>query len=234
MIDSAPDTGDVLPAESVAVDVTCHTPPVRAGRSHELVPAEAVNVHWKVLVPFVAYTVTRSPFVTPGIVTVGVVSLVTLSVLLEPVSDDDARSGIEGTLGAERSRVIETAVEAAEVADWLSVIAAVTDQMPSLVRGRAQVRVEAVTVKVHVTLVEPDLAAVRVTDVPSTSPTRSIVGDDTFVTRSVLDVPVSDAVASDGVGATSCVQVYVPAFDTLPAASVASMVRVCDPAASAV
>lgn len=80
---------------------------------------------------------------------------------------------------------------------------ACTDQVPSEVSGSAHVRVVEVTVNVHVTSVEPDFWARRVTVVPSTSPDRSMVGDATLVMRSVFDAPLSLAVANVGVGGAS-------------------------------
>lgn len=117
VIGSALEAGDVFPAGSVAVDDTCQVPPLSTGKSHEFVDTEAVNVHVTVVVPSVADTVIRSPFVAPGTTIVGVLSLVMLSLFDEPVSLASARSGVAGAEGAVRSRVIDNALDADDVCD---------------------------------------------------------------------------------------------------------------------
>ena len=57
------------------------------------------------LAPLLAEIVTVSPVVPPVADMVGVLSLVLLSVLDDPVSDPLARSGVDGADGAVRSRV---------------------------------------------------------------------------------------------------------------------------------
>ena len=84
-----------------------------------------------------------SPLVPPDALTVGVLSLVLLSVGEEPVSDAAARSTAVGALGAVVSTGIDRGLEAVRVLPAGSVRVAVTLQVPSarvpraqLVRGR--------------------------------------------------------------------------------------------------
>lgn len=106
---------DVLPAGSVSVALTVHEPVVNVGRSHE-VAVPIVYVQVTVVEPFAAEIVTRSPELPPlASENVGVVSVVLLSVLEFPVSDEAARSGAPGADGAVVSTVMLVAALAADV-----------------------------------------------------------------------------------------------------------------------
>jgi hypothetical protein len=76
-------------------------------------------------------TVTVSP-VSQETVKVGVLSLVMSSVLEEPVSDPEVKSGVPVAAGADVSMVIESPVEATDVLPAGSVCLAVIEWLPSL------------------------------------------------------------------------------------------------------
>jgi len=99
--------------------------------------------------PLVALMVAVSPLVPPlDSENVGVVSVVLLSVLELPVSDDAARSGAPGELGAVVSTVTLRDVEAAEVIP-LRVWVAETAHVPSASVPRSQLPDVPDAVKVH-------------------------------------------------------------------------------------
>lgn len=84
----ADDGDEVFPAASVSVTLIDHTPSARVPRVQ--LPAETVQETGE-LPDFVAVTVPVPEI--PVTVIVGVLSLVMSSLLLEPESDDSARSG---------------------------------------------------------------------------------------------------------------------------------------------
>ena len=171
----------------------------------------------------VAVSVIVSPLVPPDALTVGVLSLVMLSVDEEPVSDAAARSTPLGAAGALVSIVIGSdsvvpALPARSVTD------AVIVQPPSARVPRVQF-VLAPTVYVHVTLVEPAFAAVMVMTSPVAWPGIVIVGVLSLVTLSVGDEPRSEPASRSGVRPVGPVESIVidsalEAVDVLPAGSV--------------
>ena len=87
----------------------------------------------------VALIVAVSPLLPPlDSENVGVVSVVLLSVLELPVSDDAARSGAPGALGAVVSTVSELVELADEVWPAASVMVPVTFQLPGVSVGSVQ------------------------------------------------------------------------------------------------
>ena len=99
---------DTFPAVSVSVATTVQLPNVRLGSVHE-VSTPTTYVHERVVVALLAEIVAILPVVPPDVLSVGVVSLVMLSVLDAPVSDDASRSGVVGASGAVGSMVIGVA-----------------------------------------------------------------------------------------------------------------------------
>jgi len=226
----------VLPAGSVSVPDTDHVPSVSAGRSHEV--AEPMTyVHDLVVEPFVAVTVAVSPVEPPGTENAGVVSEVTLSESDDPVSDDDARSGAAGGVGAVVSTVIGVEEPAAEVLPAGSVSVPDTDHDPSVKPDRSHDEAEP-TVYEHVLVVAP-FVAVTVAVSPVEPPSTENVGVVSEVMLSVDDVPVSEPAARSGApGAEAAVESTVMprpelAADWLPAGSVSLAVRVHDPSVRA-
>ena len=126
---------DVFPAASVRVAVTDHVPSERVPRSHDV--DGWVNEHDTDVPPFVVVTVVVSPAAPPATDTVGVLSEVLSSVLEDPESDADARSGAAGADGAVASTVIESAEPADDTLPAGSVSVADTDHVPSLRVGRS-------------------------------------------------------------------------------------------------
>ena len=93
-------------------------------------------MHERETEPLVAVIVAISPVAPPDVLSVGVVSLVTLSVLDAPVSDEARRSGIVGAAGAEVSIVrLVASLEADRLPD-VSVRVPVTLQDPGVIDGR--------------------------------------------------------------------------------------------------
>jgi len=109
---SALDDGDVFPAGSVSVDEMFQFPGVNVG-SVQSVDVPTTYEHDTVVLPLLAEMVMVSPLVPPVALTVGVVSLVLLSVDDEPVSDAVTRSTPLGAFGGVVSSVTEFAVEEA-------------------------------------------------------------------------------------------------------------------------
>jgi hypothetical protein len=89
-------TDDTLLLPSVRVAVITHTPSVNEGKSQLLSVGEATNVQLTETPPRVAVTVTVSPVGIAENSMVGVESEVMLSEFETPVSDVDARVGVEG------------------------------------------------------------------------------------------------------------------------------------------
>ncbi len=86
----------------------------------------------------VAVMVTVSPFDPTSADTAGVVSLVRLSVLDAPVSDDASRSGAGGAVGLSRSIVMFVAGLESDCSPLVLVRSAVTDHVPVVRSGRVQ------------------------------------------------------------------------------------------------
>jgi hypothetical protein len=86
---------EVLPAASVRVAVTLHTPSDNNGKSQLDTDADATKEHVTVTSPFVALTSTVSPTARPVKLISGVLSEVMLSVEERPVSDAASRFGTE-------------------------------------------------------------------------------------------------------------------------------------------
>ena len=86
----------------------------------------------------VAVMVTVSPFDPTSAGIAGVVSLVRLSVLDAPVSDDASRSGAGGAVGLSRSIVMFVAGLESDCSPLGLVRSAVTDHVPVVRSGRAQ------------------------------------------------------------------------------------------------
>ncbi len=121
---------ETLPAASVSVATTVQLPNVRAGSVHD-VSVPTTYEHERVVVALLAEIVAMLPVAPPLVDTAGVVSLVMLSVLDAPVSDDASRSGIAGASGAVGSMVIEVAgLDAVRVPDG-SVNVPVRLQLPA-------------------------------------------------------------------------------------------------------
>ena len=190
---------DTFPALSVSVALVVHVPADSVGRSHDCVPVPMVYAQLTVVEPLVALRVTCSPVLPPlDRATVGVVSVVTLSDVEVPVSDDVARSGAPGVLGAAESTFKSRLAEAAEVCPDTVCVAEIA-HVPSLKVPSSHPPVVPDAVNVHVTDDEPALVAVTVTDAPAVSPVRSICGVLSEVRLSLEDVPESDDVARSGV-----------------------------------
>jgi hypothetical protein len=113
-MDSADDATDELPAASVRVAEILHVPSSRVPNV-QFVALPTTYVHETDVEPFVAVNVIVSPADPPDAPSVGVESLVTLSVDDVPVLDPDARSTAVGAAGAVVSIAIERAVDVAEV-----------------------------------------------------------------------------------------------------------------------
>ena len=86
----------------------------------------------------VAVMVTVSPFDPTSADIAGVVSLVRLSVLDAPVSDDASRSGAGGAVGLSRSIVMFVAGLESDCSPLGLVRSAVTDHVPVVRSGRVQ------------------------------------------------------------------------------------------------
>ena len=107
---------ETLPAASVNVALVVHEPGVNVDRSHDCVPVPIVYVQLTVVEPFVALMVANSPLLPPlRSDIVGVVSVVTLSDVDEPVSEPVARSSAPGADGEVVSTFTLRPAEAADV-----------------------------------------------------------------------------------------------------------------------
>jgi hypothetical protein len=201
--DESIDTGsglealDVFPAGSVNLAVMDHVPSASVPRSQP--PPGSVYVHVTSADPLLAAVmVTVSPALPPDALMVGVLSAVTLSVLLDPESDAVARPRPDGADGADESTLMDSAVDTDEVPPVGCVSVAVMDHVPSARVPRSQ-PVAGITY-VHVTLAEPDFVAVTVIVSPdSYVPGTSIRGVLSLVTLSVDEEPRSDDSARSGI-----------------------------------
>ena len=137
VIGSAPDDVDVLPAGSVSVADTFHVPSVSVGIV-QFVAVLTTYEHETVVVPLVAEMVMVSPVVPPVALTVGVVSLVLLSVLDDPESDDASRSTPDGADGGVVSIEIDSALDDGDVFPAGSVSVDEMFQFPGVNVGSVQ------------------------------------------------------------------------------------------------
>jgi hypothetical protein len=184
------------------------------------------------LASFEAVIVTRSPELPPlEIDIVGVESVVTLSVFELPESEEVAKSGAPGVLGALVSTVRLIDELADETFPYASVNVAETLQVPSESVGRSHD--DAGKTYVHV-LVVPPLVAEIVTVSPLLPPEAEKVGVVSFVTLSVGEPPESDAAAKSGTpgidgDATTVTPSVDPEEETFPAESVSVALVVHEP-----
>ena len=128
VIASVPDAAETLPAKSVCFTVSVCTP----AASTELVilhaPAPSATFVPSTVVPSVSYSVTVALASAPVPVTVGVVSLVRLSVVFKPKSEAASRSGAES---AETTvSILIARVPAAETLPAASVAVALSVSAP--------------------------------------------------------------------------------------------------------
>ena len=227
-----------MPARSVCLTVSVCAPEDSALEVIVQLPSPAAVVVPSTVVPSVSYRVTVAPGSALPPVTVGVVTLVRLSVLEAPLSLAVARSGAEGAKGAAISTVTTSDAEAAltlparSVCLTVSVCApadsalAVIDQLPS-----------PPAVAVPSTVVPS--VSYSVTVAPDSAPLPVTVGVVSFVRSSVLEAPLSLAGARSGAeGAKGAAVSMVTTSDAdaalvLPARSVCLAVSVCAPDASA-
>ncbi len=123
---SVSDAAEVLPARSVACEVSVCVPLASASVVAVQVPSAVAVTVFSSVVP--SKTLTALPASALPL-KVGVLSEVTLSVLDAPVSEPATRS-IVGTAGTEASMVTESALEAAETLLAASVALAVKEWLP--------------------------------------------------------------------------------------------------------
>lgn len=131
------EVGDVFPPTSVRVDKTLHTPSDNAG-SVQSAATPTTYEHDTVVDPLVAMIVTVSPAVPPAAESVGVLSLVMLSVFDAPVSEPADISAELGATGTPESMMMVSAPDGADVLPAASTTVAVTVHVPSASMGRVQ------------------------------------------------------------------------------------------------
>lgn len=208
-IDSGDEADVVFPAASVRVAVTLHVPSESAAMV-QFVALPIKYEHVTVVEPFVAVRVMVSPADPPEALKVGVVSLVLLSVVEDPVSDAVARSTDVGTDGADVSTTIDNVDDADDAPPVGCVSVAEIVHVPSASVPRLH-PVAGITY-VHVTFAEPALVAVTVIVSPVVYvPGTSINGVLSLVKLSVVDVPRSDAEARSGAWGALGLTAKVPA-----------------------
>jgi hypothetical protein len=189
-------TVDSFPALSIATAVTAHVPSVSVNKSQ----VDAVStsyVHATVVEPCTAVIVTVSPACSPETPTAGVVTDVVLSVDDEPLSDAASRSGSNGRLGEVVSMTTVRGAEAPDALFWLSTRLDVSVQVPSVIGGRSQVVTLGDATNVQETVVAP-LVAVIVTVSSSLTPFAPTAGVESFVSSSLVEFPVSEALSRSG------------------------------------
>lgn len=229
VIDSGAAVVDTFPAASVSATVMLQLPSLNVPSVH----APALTVHVTLTPSFVAVT-TAVP-VTPATLTVGVLSFVMSSELLEPESDGAARSGVRAAVG-----VVSTVTGRPAVADDTVVPTACTAEMvqlPSTSVPRSHEPDVPVATKLHDTSADPAFCAVTVTLAPASVPVTVMFGVSSFVVSSVEEEPVSEEVVrSTPVGdATPTSPVAADTEVTLPLAfDAVAAKRRYEPASSAV
>ena len=227
---------ETFPATSVRFALRFHVPSAKVPRS-QLVAWPTTNVHETDAPPpdGVAIMVIVSPGAPPLALTVGVLSFVLLSVLEAPVSDACARSTPVGAEGAVVSTVIDNAVDAVDLLPAGSVSVALTFQVPSVKVGNVQF--DAGNTYEHDTVVLP-FVAVKVMVSPVEPPLALTVGVLSFVLLSVLEAPVSDALArsrplgTGGAPESTEIGKVVGEVETFPATSVRFALRFHVPSAN--
>ena len=168
-------------------------------------------------------------------VSVGVVSLVVLSVSELPESDAALRSGADGVAGALLSTVMLNADDADDTLPALSVAVAVMLCEPSANAEAVMLQLPLPSAVTLPTVPATELASVTVLPA-SAVPVK--VGVVSLVILSVSDSPVSDPAARSGADGAAGLPVSIEiarpadAAETLPAASVAVIVIVCAPSLS--
>ncbi len=101
---SAPEATPVLPAASVALTVILCAPSVRGELAMDQLPEPSAAVVPRSVVPLLSYSLTVAP-ASAVPVNVGVVTLVTWSLLEVPLSLALLRAGVDGALGASVSKL---------------------------------------------------------------------------------------------------------------------------------
>jgi hypothetical protein len=144
VIGNALDDVDVLPDGSVSVAEIFHVPSVSVG-SVQFVDVPMTYEHDTVVVPLVAEMVMVSPLVPPDALIVGVVSLVLLSVLDDPESDDASKSTPDGADGGVVSIEMGSALDDVDVLPDGSVRVAETFQFPGVNVGSVQLVADPMT-----------------------------------------------------------------------------------------
>ena len=189
VIGSALDDVEVLPDGSVSVELTFHVPSVSVG-SVQFVEVPTTYEHDTVVLPLVAEIVMVSPLVPPVALIVGVVSLVLLSVLDDPESDDASKSTPDGADGGVVSIEMGSALDDGDVFPAGSVSVDEMFQFPGVNVGSVQF-VDVPTTYEHDTVVLPLLAEIVMVS-PLVPPVALTVGVVSLVLLSVDDEPVSD------------------------------------------
>jgi len=128
----------------------------------------------------------------------GVVTDVVLSVDDEPLSDAASRSGSGGRLGAAVSMTMVKGDDATHASFWLSTRRDVSVHVPSAIDGKLHVVSLDDATYVQVTVDEP-LTAVIVIVSPTFTPLAPTAGVESFVSSSLVELPVSEALSRSGV-----------------------------------
>lgn len=203
----------VFPAGSVAEEVIAQSPGASVPKSQLVTDGDFTYEQVTLELPnLLAVIVMVSPSTAPAADTVGVVSFVTLSVDDDPLSDVATRSGVPAVVDV--STVNGSAVDEFDTFPARSVCLAETLHTPSANVPRSHD--DAFSTYEHDTSALPALLAVMVIVSPATPDTgvADIVGVLSFVRLSLVDVPVSDAVArSTAVGADGAMFSSVVAVD---------------------
>ena len=129
-------------------------------------------------------------------VKVGVVSLVTLSLLELPVSEEEARAGVDGAAGANVSMVIDILGDAASAFPAASNAFAVTEYVPS---EASESSVKTQFPLLSACVVPTELFPANASTVLLASAVPVKVGVVSLVMLSVFEDPVSEAASRSGV-----------------------------------
>ena len=223
-----------LPARSVCFAVSVWAPLARIELVIVQLPDPSAVAVPSTVVPLVSYKATVAP-ASDVPVRVGVVILVRLSVVDDPLSDATIRSGALGAatmVSMVTTNPAEATLALPAVSDCFAVRVCAPSASAVLTIDQFP---ETSAVAVPNTVVP--LVSYRVTVAPATAPLPVKVGVVVLVTLSVVDAPLSDAVARSGAltaaGATVSTVTANPADATLalPAGSVCFAVTVCAPSA---
>jgi hypothetical protein len=193
----------VLPAEVESVTVKLHVPSARLPK----VQLPETIVHVTSDEPALVAVTTAVPVNVPATDTVGVSSLVTLSVAEFPRSDPEVRSGVAGV--AILCELMTSPVSETESAESTppTVCFTLTEYVPFVSAEKVHEPVDPVAVNVQVTGLPVEGVDVTVTDAPEVRPDKSTVGVLSDVELSVDDEPRSDAAARSGTDGTAIVVV---------------------------